>query len=122
VREQPALGDEAAPSAGLRPLHQRRVLRADLVVEREELRDPVLRRPGREEVVPERAAAIRRLRLLAHDSPGRAALAHAGPAAVDVAAACQQVVGAIGFTLEFPLQRAYRRARAVALWADAFSS
>ena len=28
--------------------------------------------------------------------------------------------GAIGFTLEFPLQRAYRRARAVQLWADAF--
>ena len=31
-----------------------------------------------------------------------------------------QVAGAIGFTLEFPLQRAYRRARAVQLWADAF--
>ena len=65
------------------------------------------------------ATAARGLRLLAYDSPGRAALAHAGPAAVDVTAGCQQVVGAIGFTLEFPLQRAYRRARAVQLWADA---
>jgi butyryl-CoA dehydrogenase len=65
------------------------------------------------------ATAARGLALLAHGAPGRAALAHAGPAAVDVTAACQQVVGALGFTLEFPLQRAYRRARAVQLWADA---
>jgi butyryl-CoA dehydrogenase len=65
------------------------------------------------------ATAARGLRLLAHDTPGDAALAHAGPAAIEVTAACQQVTGAIGFTLEFPLQRAYRRARAVQLWADA---
>ncbi|HTE60410.1 MAG TPA: acyl-CoA dehydrogenase family protein [Solirubrobacteraceae bacterium] len=65
------------------------------------------------------ATAARGLSLLAADTPGRAALAHAGAAAVDVTAACQQVAGAIGFTLEFPLQRAYRRARAVQLWADA---
>jgi alkylation response protein AidB-like acyl-CoA dehydrogenase len=65
------------------------------------------------------ATATRGLELLAGDAPGRAALAHAGVAAQDVTAACQQVVGAIGFTLEFPLQRAYRRARAAALWADA---
>ena len=65
------------------------------------------------------ATAARGLRLLAGETPGRAALAHAGVAAVDVTAACQQVVGAIGFTLEVPLQRAYRRARAVQLWADA---
>jgi alkylation response protein AidB-like acyl-CoA dehydrogenase len=66
------------------------------------------------------ATATGGLSLLAHAAPGRAALAHAGAAAVEVTAACQQVVGAIGFTLEFPLQRAYRRARAVQLWADAF--
>ena len=65
------------------------------------------------------ATTTRGLALLADDAPGRAALAHAGAAAVDVTAACQQVAGAVGFTLEFPLQRAYRRARAVALWADA---
>jgi butyryl-CoA dehydrogenase len=65
------------------------------------------------------ATAARGLRLLAYDTPGDAALAHAGPAAIEVTAACQQVTGAIGFTLEFPLQRAYRRARAVQLWADA---
>jgi hypothetical protein len=66
------------------------------------------------------ATAARGLALLAHATPGRAALAHAGPAAVAVTAACQQVTGATGFTLEFPLQRAYRRARAVQLWADAW--
>jgi butyryl-CoA dehydrogenase len=65
------------------------------------------------------ATATRGLQLLAHDSPGRAALIHAGAAAVEVTVACQQVTGAIGFTLDFPLQRAYRRARAVQLWADA---
>jgi acyl-CoA dehydrogenase-like protein len=65
------------------------------------------------------ATATRGLRLLADDEPGRAALAHAGAAAVEVTASCQQVAGAIGFTLEFPLQRAYRRARAAQLWADA---
>jgi hypothetical protein len=65
------------------------------------------------------ATTTRGLALLAHDRPGRAALAHAGHAAVEVTAACHQVAGAIGFTLEFPLQRAYRRARAVQLWADA---
>ena len=65
------------------------------------------------------ATATRGLTLLAQATPGRAALAHAGAAAVDVTAACQQVVGAVGFTLEFPLQRAFRRARAVQLWSDA---
>jgi alkylation response protein AidB-like acyl-CoA dehydrogenase len=66
------------------------------------------------------ASTARGLALLADASPGRAALAHAGVAAVDVTAACQQVVGAIGFTLAFPLQRASRRARALQLWGDAF--
>ncbi len=56
--------------------------------------------------------------LLAEDEPGPAALAHAGDAACRVTALCQQVVGAIGYTLEFPLQRAFRRARAARLWAD----
>ncbi|HTE63852.1 MAG TPA: acyl-CoA dehydrogenase family protein [Solirubrobacteraceae bacterium] len=66
------------------------------------------------------ATASRGMSLLAHATPGPAALAHAGAAAVDVTAACQQVVGAVGFTLEFPLQRAFRRARAMQLWSDAF--
>ena len=66
------------------------------------------------------ATASRGMSLLAHATPGVAALAHAGVATVDVTAACQQVVGAVGFTLEFPLQRAFRRARAMQLWSDAF--
>lgn len=64
------------------------------------------------------ATAVRGVRLLAGAEPERAALAHAGPSIAAVTATCQQVVGAIGFTLEFPLQRAYRRARAIQLWAD----
>lgn len=65
------------------------------------------------------ATVVDGLVLLAQEPPSPAALGYAGAAAVEVTAACQQLVGAIGFTLEFPLQRAYRRARAVQLWADA---
>jgi alkylation response protein AidB-like acyl-CoA dehydrogenase len=65
------------------------------------------------------ATATRGLLLLAGEPPAPAALAHAGEAAVAVTATCQQLAGAVGFTLEFPLQRAYRRARAAQLWADA---
>lgn len=57
--------------------------------------------------------------LLAEEHVTAAGLAHAGEAAANVTALCQQVVGAIGYTLEFPLQRAFRRARAARLWADA---
>ncbi|MDQ6819736.1 MAG: acyl-CoA dehydrogenase family protein [Actinomycetota bacterium] len=65
------------------------------------------------------ATTVRGLRLLAMDCPGVEALAYSGPALCRATASCQQVVGAIGYTLEFPLQRAYRRARALTLWADA---
>jgi alkylation response protein AidB-like acyl-CoA dehydrogenase len=65
------------------------------------------------------ATAATGLELLARASPGAAALAHAGAAAVEVTAACHQVCGAIGFTLEFRLHRASRRARALQLWTDA---
>ena len=48
VGEQVALRDQPAARAGLRALDQRGVLGADLVVEREEVRDPLLgRRPAR---------------------------------------------------------------------------
>lgn len=46
------------------------------------------------------------------------ALSHAGEAACQVTAICQQVVGAIGYALEFPLQRAYRRSRVLQQWTD----
>jgi acyl-CoA dehydrogenase len=59
------------------------------------------------------------LELLSGDVPGADALAHAGDAAERAVANCMQVTGALGFTLEFPLQRAYRRARAARAWADA---
>ena len=59
------------------------------------------------------------LELLSHDLPGLDALAHAGAAAERATAICMQVTGALGFTLEFPLQRAYRRSRAARAWADA---
>ena len=47
------------------------------------------------------------------------ALAHAGPAVAQACAACQQVTGAIGFTLEYPLQRHTQRARALTAFNDA---
>ncbi|MGH2859129.1 MAG: acyl-CoA dehydrogenase family protein [Solirubrobacteraceae bacterium] len=63
----------------------------------------------------ERLAAER----LAGDGPGRDALAHAGPAIAEACAACQQVSGAIGYTLEHPLHRFTQRARALSAWNDA---
>jgi hypothetical protein len=65
------------------------------------------------------ATEIRGVRLLAAAAPGADGLAHAGPAIADACAACQQVTGAIGFTLEYPLQRYTQRARALASWNDA---
>lgn len=59
------------------------------------------------------------LGLLAEERVAASALAHAGDAACRATALAQQVVGAIGYTLEFPLQRAFRRAQSVRLWADA---
>lgn len=64
------------------------------------------------------ATTVRGLRLLTMDRPGVEALAHAGPALCATTATCQQIAGGIGFTLEFPLQRAYRRARTLTLWND----
>ncbi len=72
-----------------------------------------------QQMLAEVATTVRGLSLLAMDRPGADALAYAGLALCQATASCQQVVGAIGFTLEFPLQRAYRRARSIALWADA---
>jgi crotonobetainyl-CoA:carnitine CoA-transferase CaiB-like acyl-CoA transferase len=58
------------------------------------------------------------LELLTADEPGLDALAYAGEAAERAIGICMQVTGALGFTLEFPLQRAYRRARALRTWND----
>lgn len=60
------------------------------------------------------------LGLLAEQAPDFDSLAYAGSAACAAVAQCHQVVGAIGYTLEFPLQRYSRRARAMQLWADAW--
>jgi alkylation response protein AidB-like acyl-CoA dehydrogenase len=49
---------------------------------------------------------------------GTDALAFAADAARRALQICQQVTGGLGFTLEFPLQRAYRRAGAAQAWAD----
>ncbi len=65
------------------------------------------------------ATAVRGVRLLARETPDADALAYAGPAVAEACAACQQVTGAIGFTLEYPLHRYTQRARALATWNDA---
>ena len=64
------------------------------------------------------ATLVDGLTLLSADRPGVDALAHAGEATERAVAICMQVTGALGFTLEFPLQRAYRRGRAARAWAD----
>jgi len=72
-----------------------------------------------QQMLADAATLVDGLSLLAGDSPGLDALVHAGEAAEHAVGICMQVTGALGFTTEFPLQRAYRRARALALWADA---
>jgi hypothetical protein len=65
------------------------------------------------------ATAVRGVVLLADSGPDGDALAYAGLAVADACAACHQVTGAIGFTLEYPLHRFTQRARATATWNDA---
>ena len=65
------------------------------------------------------ATAVRGVSLVATADPGPEALAHAGPAIAAACAACQQVTGAIGYTLEYPLHRFTQRARALAVWNEA---
>lgn len=67
------------------------------------------------------ATAVRGVRLLAElcETPDGDALSHAAVAVAEACAACQQVTGAIGFTLEYPLHRYTQRARALATWNDA---
>lgn len=65
------------------------------------------------------ATAVGGVRLLAAEAPDADALAYAGHAIAAACAACHQVSGAIGFTLEYPLHRYTQRARALAIWSDA---
>jgi butyryl-CoA dehydrogenase len=72
-----------------------------------------------QQLLADAATAVRGVRLLAGDAADGDALAHAGPAVARACAACQQVTGAIGFTLEYPLHRYTQRARALDVWNDA---
>jgi butyryl-CoA dehydrogenase len=56
------------------------------------------------------------LQLLLGLPASASSLAYATEATTDVCATCQQVTGATGYTLEFPLQRRYRRASAISVW------
>jgi Acyl-CoA dehydrogenase, C-terminal domain len=75
-----------------------------------------------QQLLADAATAVRGVELLAADAPDADALAHAGAAIAGACAACQQVTGAIGFTLEYPLHRYTQRARALATWNDALLS
>jgi hypothetical protein len=72
-----------------------------------------------QQMLADAATLVEGLALLGAGSPGMDALAHAGDAAERAVGICMQVTGALGFTLEFPLQRAYRRSRSARAWADA---
>ena len=71
-----------------------------------------------QQLLADAASTVQGVRLLAAEGPDGDALAYAGPAIADACAACQQVTGAIGFTLEYPLHRYTQRARALATWND----
>jgi acyl-CoA dehydrogenase-like protein len=72
-----------------------------------------------QQMLADAATLVDGLTLLSGDSPGLDALVHAGDAAERAVGICMQVTGALGFTTEFPLQRAYRRSRSARTWADA---
>ena len=72
-----------------------------------------------QQLLADAATAVQGVKLLAAEGADADALAHAGPAVAGACAACQQVTGAIGFTLEYPLHRYTQRARAMASWNDA---
>jgi alkylation response protein AidB-like acyl-CoA dehydrogenase len=72
-----------------------------------------------QQLLADAATAVRGAGLLAGDRPDGDALAYAGPAVAAACAACHQVTGAIGFTLEYPLHRYTQRARALTAWNDA---
>lgn len=58
------------------------------------------------------------LQLAAADTASPDVLRYSGQAAGQALARCHQIVGAIGFTLEYPLQRYSRRAAALASWNE----
>lgn len=65
------------------------------------------------------ATALEGTRLLVGEEHSWAALSYAAASAVRITAICHQLTGALGYTLEYPLQRRSRRARAMATWAEA---
>jgi hypothetical protein len=64
------------------------------------------------------STALEGASLLVEHEHSWAALSHVAAVAVDVTAICHQLTGALGYTLEYPLQRRSRRARAMRSWAD----
>jgi alkylation response protein AidB-like acyl-CoA dehydrogenase len=72
-----------------------------------------------QQLLADAATAVTGVKLLAGGNPDGDALAHAGAAVAGACAACHQVTGAIGFTLEYPLHRYTQRARALAVWGEA---
>jgi butyryl-CoA dehydrogenase len=65
------------------------------------------------------ATAVRGVTLLAADAPDADALLHAGAAIAAACADCQQVSGAIAFTLEYPLHRYTQLARGLETFNEA---
>jgi 3-oxo-4-pregnene-20-carboxyl-CoA dehydrogenase alpha subunit len=72
-----------------------------------------------QQTLADAATLVEGLRLMTLDEPGVDELAYAADAAVRALSRSQQLTGALGFTLEFPLQRAHRRVRASRAWTDA---
>lgn len=62
------------------------------------------------------ATAAEGLQMAAHRGPDEYALRQAPVAAFRVVRACHQILGGLGFTLEYPLQRYSRRVEALRAW------
>jgi Acyl-CoA dehydrogenase, C-terminal domain len=72
-----------------------------------------------QQTLADAATVVDGLLLLARGEQGADALLHAGEASERALAGLQQVTGALGFTLEFPMGRIRRRMRASRVWAEA---
>jgi hypothetical protein len=64
------------------------------------------------------ATVLEGARLLVEHEHSWAALSYVAAAAVNITGACHQLTGALGYTLDYPLQRRSRRARVMRSWVE----
>ncbi len=90
----------------------------EYLISREAFGRPLAARESIQGRLADCATALEGMCLLVSNDYSWASLSYSAAAAVDITSACHQLTGALGFTLEYPLQRRSRRARAMRAWSD----